>query len=147
MRSEGGSRMGEEETTVVANERRIMLSGRTESGARFASMFWGGRGGMDPGRSATVEVRRSDECMLRRCCCCSLENWLDVARRHEDDEDLREEGEERQVRRTGRRIARRPGTESMIGWSSRKYKEKHRGDDVTMWCFLCYIAQIRSGEI
>jgi hypothetical protein len=31
--------MGEEETTVVASERRIMLSGRTDSGARFASMF------------------------------------------------------------------------------------------------------------
>lgn len=35
MRSEGGSRMGEDETTVVASERRIMLSGRTESGARL----------------------------------------------------------------------------------------------------------------
>lgn len=35
MRSEGGSKMGEEETTVVASERRIMLSGRTDSGARL----------------------------------------------------------------------------------------------------------------
>lgn len=91
MRSEGGSRMGEEETTVVASERRIMLSGRTESGARFASMVCGGTGGMDPGRSATVEVRRSEECMLRRCCRDeSRRRRLSVARRCDDELDADE---------------------------------------------------------
>lgn len=87
MRSEGGRRIGEEETTVVASERRIMLSGRTESGALFASMVGGATGGMEPGRSATVDVRFSEECMLR---CCFREvrlTELCVARRRDDEHD------------------------------------------------------------
>ena len=118
MRSEGGNRMGEEETTVVASERRIMLRGKTESGARLGSMFCGGTGGMEPGRSATVEVRRSEECMLRRCCCFDVEEpglkELCLRRRSLDDEsEEMGRGEERGVRRPGRRIARRPGAQSM----------------------------------
>lgn len=86
MRSEGGSKMGEEETTVVASERRIMLSGKTESGALFASMVGGATGGMDPGRSATVDVRFSEECMLR-CCFRELRlTELCVVRSRDDDE-------------------------------------------------------------
>lgn len=124
MRSEGGSRMGEEETTVVASERRIMLSGRTDSGARLEATSWGGRGGKVPGISATVEVRRSDEWMLRREWCFLV--TFAMAKRHEGDvgdandevlrSEMEEEVEEREaVRWPGRRTARRPGTESMIG--------------------------------
>lgn len=65
MRRDGGRRIGEDETTVVAKDRMIMLMGRTESGARLGSML-GGTGGNDPGISASVDVRRSEECMRRR---------------------------------------------------------------------------------
>lgn len=66
MRSEGGSSMGEDETMLVARERRIMTSGRTESGpARAASVSYGG--GMACNCSgARVEGRRSDEEMCLR---------------------------------------------------------------------------------
>jgi protein-disulfide isomerase-like protein with CxxC motif len=118
IRSDGGNRIGEDETTVVASERRIMLRGNTDSGARLGSMFCGATGGMEPGRSATVEVRRSEECMLRRCCCFGDEESrlkeLCLRRSRDDESEEMVRGEERRFRRPGRRIARRPGAESII---------------------------------
>jgi hypothetical protein len=57
--SDGGSSRGEEDTTVVASERIIMLKGKTERGARLGSKFAGG--GTAPGNSATVDDLRSEE--------------------------------------------------------------------------------------
>lgn len=141
MRSDGGSRMGEDETTVVASERRIMLSGRTESGARLeAATSCGGMGGSVPGRSATVEVRRSDEWMLRREWCLLV--VFAMAKRHGDDvgdasdEVLsREMEEEREaVRWPGRRIARRPGTEIMMGRPTELYCGLESKADLSVRC-------------
>lgn len=76
-----------------------------------------------PGRSATVEVRRSDEWMLRREWCFLV--VFAMAKRREDDVDdasdevlsreMEEVDEREAVRPPGRRIARRPGTDIMIG--------------------------------
>lgn len=58
----GGRRNGEDETVVVASDRRIMASGSTESGARAVSMKMGGA----IASGARVDVRRSeDEISLR----------------------------------------------------------------------------------
>lgn len=104
-------------------------------------------GGNVPGRSATVEVRRSDEWMLRREWCFLV--VFAMAKRHEDDvgdanDDVlsreMEEVEEREaVRRPGRRTARRPGTEIMIGrptesctvsgvWFVLRFREQSRSE-------------------
>lgn len=146
MRSEGGSRMGDEETTVVASERRIMLSGRTDSGARLEATSWGGRGGKVPGISATVEVRRSDEWMLRREWCFLV--MFAMAKRHEDDvgdandevlsREMEEVVEEREaVRWPGRRTARRPGTESMIGRPTENKRRSRRDSCTVIRCAVC----------
>lgn len=59
MRKEGGNNMGDEDTTVVASERIIMLRGSTDSGARLCSKFaWGGTA---PGSSTRVDDLRSEE--------------------------------------------------------------------------------------
>lgn len=80
-------------------------------------------GGSVPGRSATVDVRRSDEWMLRREWCFLV--VFAMAKRHADDvgdasdevlsREMEEVEEREAVRWPGRRIARRPGTEIMIG--------------------------------
>lgn len=63
MRSEGGSSRGDEETVAVARERRTVVRGSTESGARpGVDMFCGS--GMEED-SVMVLVRRSEEWMWR----------------------------------------------------------------------------------
>jgi hypothetical protein len=65
MRSDGPSSRLDDDTVVVASERRIMESGSTERGVREGSMRDGG--GIRPGASTVVdEVRRSEEWMWRR---------------------------------------------------------------------------------
>lgn len=59
MRREGGSRRGEDETVMVASDRRIMMSGRTERGERVGWLV------MESG-TAMVFVRRSEVWIRRR---------------------------------------------------------------------------------
>jgi hypothetical protein len=66
MAKEGESSVGEAETVLVARERRIMLSGRTERGARWAVKGSPMLGSASSRTGAMVEVLRSEEWIRRR---------------------------------------------------------------------------------